>query len=191
VILNDISGLRKYIQEIEMQKASDRIEMQSTAKEIADTEVKIRDKLNNDRIMVELEKIVKIHEEQRKRLAIKGTPEPETAEAGEKLARARIELAKRRQEISRAEGGNRVSQLSSKLAQYTRQMAQYELSLSSTKDQLKEAMDFLDRADNYELLSLKADIARESLQEALLWLERMERKARSIQPPAVTVLGGS
>ncbi len=109
----------------------------------------------------------------------------------EKLARARIELAKRREEKSRVEGGNRLKLLNSELADYTRQMAQYELSLFSTEDQLEEAMDFLDRADNYELLSLKADIARQSLQETLLWREQMNRKARLVQPPTVTVLGGS
>ncbi|GAH05147.1 unnamed protein product, partial [marine sediment metagenome] len=58
VILNDISGLRKYIQSTEMQKDSEQIEMESTAKEIADTKVKIREKLKYDPITNELQRIV-------------------------------------------------------------------------------------------------------------------------------------
>ena len=195
VILTDISHLRRDIQDFVMQKASNRIEMESIAMEIADTEVKIREKVKDDPIAIELQRIVDIQTDSLKRtqeLVKKGiVSDAEIEDVLEKLARARIEIAKRREEIGKAQGGDRVSQLSGRLAQYTQRMAQYELSLSSTKDQLKEAMDFLDRTDDYELISLKADIARQSLQEALLWLERIERKARSIQPPAVTVLGGS
>ena len=195
VILTSINSQRSNIQSTEMRKASDQIEMESIAMEIADTEVKIREKVKNDPITIELQRIVDIQTDSLKRiqkLVKTGTASSAEVEGVlEKLARARIELAKRREEISRAQGGDRVRQLSSKLAQYTQRMAQYELSLSSIERQLKEAMDFLDRADNHELLSLKADITKQSLQEALLWLEQMERKARLVQPPAVTVLGGS
>ena len=195
VILTSINSQRSNIQSTEMRKASDQIEMESIAREIADTEVKIREKVKYDPIAIELQGIVDIQTDSLKRiqkLVKTGTaPSAEVEGVLEKLARARIELAKRREEISRAQGGHRVSQLSSKLASYTQRMAQHELSLSSMERQLKEAMDFLDRADNHELLSLKADITKQSLQEALLWLEQMERKARLVRLPAVTVLGGS
>jgi hypothetical protein len=195
VILNDISNLRTDIQKFEMQNASNLIEMRAITKEIADIEVKIRGKVKNDPITIELQRIVDIQTDSLKRtqeLVKEGAvSSAEVDDVLEKLARARIELAKRSEEISKAEGGNRVSQLSSKLAQYTQRMAQYELTLSGKKEQLDEARDFLDRTDNYELLSLKADIARQSLSMALMWFEQIERKARSIQPPSVTVLGGS
>ncbi|MHC4890754.1 MAG: hypothetical protein ACYTEO_14970, partial [Planctomycetota bacterium] len=195
VIFNDIDGLRKDIQKFEMQKATDLIEMRAIGKEIADTEVKIKEKVRNDPITIELQRIVDIQTDSLKRtqeLVKEGAvSSAEVEDVLEKLARARIEIAKRREEIGKAQGGDRVNQLSSKLAQYTQRMAQYELTLSNMGDRLKEAMDFLDRADNYELISLKAEIARESLQEALLWNEQMNRKARLVQPPAVTVLGGS
>lgn len=195
VILDDISNLRKNIRNFEMQKASNRIEMESIAKEIADTEVKIREKVANDPITIELQRIVDIQTDSLKRtqeLVKEGAvSSAEVEDVLEKLARARIEIAQRREQISRVEGGDRLNQLSSKLAVYTQKIAQYELTLSGKKEQLDEAMDFLDRTDDYELLYLKAGIARQSLQEALLWRERMDRKARLVQPPAVTVLGGS
>jgi hypothetical protein len=195
VILTDISNRRSDIQKFEMRKASTKIEMDAITREIADTEVKIRKKVANDPITIELQRIVDIQTDSLKRtqeLVKEGAvSSAEVDDVLEKLARARIEIAKRREEISNAEGGNRLNQLSTRLAQYTQKMAQDELSLSSTKERLDEARDFLDRTDNYELLSLKADIATQSLTAALTWLEQIERKSRSIQPPAVTVLGGS
>lgn len=195
VILQNISRLRNSIHTTKMQKATDQVDMDATTREIAVTKVKIREKVENDPIKNELQKIVDIHTkslENIQKLVKEGAvSSTEVDNVLEKLARARIELAKRRQEISIAEGGNRLNQLSSKLADDTRQMAQYDLYLSSKEHQLAEAEELLARADDYELLSLKADIAKQSLQETLLWRERTARKARLLQPPAVTVLGAS
>jgi hypothetical protein len=57
------------------------------------------------------------------------------------------------------------------------------------KNQIAEAEAFLAKADDYELLSLKAGIAKQSLEETLLWRARLGRNNRSIQPPDVTVIG--
>jgi hypothetical protein len=75
-----------------------------------------------------------------------------------------------------------MADLSTKVA-----LAQQEIDLFEV--QLEEAEGLLRRADDYELLSLKVDIAKQNLEETLLWQARLGRNARSIQQPDVTVIG--
>ncbi|MGB2806621.1 MAG: hypothetical protein WBC22_02690 [Sedimentisphaerales bacterium] len=75
------------------------------------------------------------------------------------------------------------------LANLSTKMTLAQQEIRSFEEQLKEAEDLLGKADEYELLSLKADIARQNLEETLLWHARLGRNNRSIQPPDVTVIG--
>ena len=68
-------------------------------------------------------------------------------------------------------------------------MALAQQEIHSFNEQIDDAEELLKNADRYELLSLKADIARQSLEETLLWRARLGRNIRSIQPPDVTVIG--
>ncbi|MGB2809476.1 MAG: hypothetical protein WBC22_17170, partial [Sedimentisphaerales bacterium] len=85
--------------------------------------------------------------------------------------------------------GNKLDRLNTELAEYSLNMAQNEVSTSDLKKQIAEAEAFLAKADDYELLSLRADIAKQNLEETLLWHARLGRNIRSIQPPDVTVIG--
>jgi hypothetical protein len=55
---------------------------------------------------------------------------------------------------------------------------------------LVEAESLLAKADDYELLSLKAEIAKQNLQESILWRDRTSRQIRFLQSPMVSILGG-
>jgi hypothetical protein len=70
-------------------------------------------------------------------------------------------------------------------------VAQYRAQLAGYQQQLAHAEALLGKADEYELLSLKADVARQSLQETIVWRDRMSRRIRLIQPPEVSVIGGN
>ena len=188
-ILRDISSLRQKRQSNKMDRTSNEVLMEATAKRIAETEAKIKEELANDAVTIELRKIIKIHEDQIRRLGHKGAPEPETAEARENLAKARIELAKRREELSKSAGGDRINSLNQQLSGYSLEVTRAEAEILSLAEQIEEAEDLLKNADRYELLSLKADIARQNLEETLLWRARLGRNIRSIQPPDVTVIG--
>ena len=193
VILAEIRRLRGEIDNAEMDQARNRATMQATTKQIAEIEAKTKEQLENDTITKELERILNVqlqNLENTKKLADGGRARPaELADAEEKLARARIELARRRDEISRSEGGNRLSSLNTGLAAYSLNMAQNEAYFADLRRKLVETEDLVARADTYELLSLKADIAKQNLEEALLWRDRMERTIRLVQPPTITVLG--
>ena len=112
------------------------------------------------------------------------------ADAQEKLARSRIELAQRREQLSKSAGGNRIESLNSALANYSMEDTLNRMKLKSLDEQLAEAEDLLGKADDYEMLSLKVDIAKQNLQETILWRDRMSRQIRMIQPPMVSMIGG-
>jgi hypothetical protein len=59
------------------------------------------------------------------------------------------------------------------------------------KQHITKAEDLLNRADDFELLSLKLDIAKQNLKEAIIWRDRMSRQIRMLQPPVVSVIGGN
>ena len=150
-------------------------------------------KLQKDPITLELQRIVDIQTNSLERIRAlvkqKTASSAEVEDVLEKLAEARIELAKRREQISNSAGGNKLDRLNTELAEYSLNMAQNEVSTSDLKTQIAEAEAFLAKADDYELLSLKADIAKQNLEETLLWRARLGRNIRSIQPPDVTVIG--
>jgi hypothetical protein len=115
--------------------------------------------------------------------------ETELADAREKLARSKIELAQRREQVSKSAGGSMIESLNSQLANYSIKATQNLTKLSNLEQQLADADELLAKADDYELLSLKIDIAKQNLQETILWRDRMSRRIRMIQPSTVSVIG--
>ena len=193
VILQNISNLRRQLQDIIMHQASQEIYIQATTDQIVETQSKVAKQLQKDPITIELKGIADIHTknlENIQKLVKAGRASSDKVEEFlEELARARIELAKRREQISNSAGGNKLDRLNTELAEYSVNMAQNKFSISNLEKQIAEAEAFLAIADDYELLSLKADIAKQNLEETLLWRARLGRNIRSIQPPDVTVIG--
>jgi hypothetical protein len=194
LILNNISNLRSDIQKIEMEEASNRITVDAMMKQIAETKDKMMEEINKDGVGKDLAELVVLHEKNLRnveKLSESGRASvAEVTDAREKLARARIELAQRRDQLSKSAGGNLIDSLNSQLADYSIKAAQNQAKLSNLKQQLNEAEELLGKTDDYELLSLKIDIAKQNLQEAILWRDEISRKIRIIQPPLVSVIGG-
>jgi len=192
-ILSDISHLRESIQNSRMDEASALATFEATTKRIAEIEAKTKEQLENDPVTKELQRILKLqlqHLENIQKLIEQGrASSTELADAEEKLARARIELAKRQEQISKTAGSDRLDRLNAELANLSVGRAQYEAYFSNWRRQLDEAEQLLAKADTYELLSLKADIAKQNLEESLVWRDRMERKNRLLQPPTLSVIG--
>ena len=192
-ILNDIEIFRGNIQERKMEQASEQVVMNATTNRIAEIQSKIREEIVKDTVIRELTDLVNLQSENFKNLQKQHesgrSSSTDIADAREKLARSRIELAQRREQLSRSAGGGLIESLNSTLAERSISITQNEMVLSDLEKQLEEADRLLSKADEYELLSLKADIAKQSLRETILWRDRMERRNRLIQQPTVTVLG--
>ncbi len=195
MILGKISNLRNDIQEIEMEQASNKVVVDATTNQIAEIQFKMQKEIEKDAVTKELTELLVMQEKNLQnieKLHQNGSASvSDLADAQQKLARARIELAQRREQLSKSAGGNLLGSLNSTLANYSLNETKNKMKLERLVNQLSEAEGFLRKADDYELLSLKVDIAKQNLQETILWRDRMSRQIRMIQPPTVSVIGGN
>jgi hypothetical protein len=193
-ILRDISILRDEIQATKMDQAADQVSIKATTERIAEIQTKLQAQIAKDTVTGELEQLLVLQErnlQNVEKLHKSGSASAsDLAEARQKLARSRIELAQRREQLSKSAGGDLIESLNRKLADRSILTPQYKAQLSNLEEQLAEAGGLLGKTDEYELLSLKADIARQNLQEAIIWRDRMSRQIRMLPPPAVSVIGG-
>ena len=105
------------------------------------------------------------------------------------MSRAKIDLAKRAEEISRLLAGRQEDTLNSELANLSVMMTQTAAQIIMLEPQLSEAEVLLERADRYEVESLKLTLAKRNLEEAIIWRDRMSRKIRMLTAPIVIVMG--
>ncbi|MHC4424953.1 MAG: hypothetical protein ACYSYV_02525 [Planctomycetota bacterium] len=192
-ILADIRQMRSGIRDAEMHQASEQVTIEATTERIADIEANTNAQIANDAVTKELRDLLDLQVanlEGVESLYKTGTASAaDVADARERLARAKIELAQRREQMSKSAGGNLIELLNGKLVESSIATAQDKAHLSLHQKQLAEAEVLLQKADDYELLSLKADIAKQNLQEAIVWRDRMSRQMRMLQPPMVSVIG--
>ncbi|MGD2095248.1 MAG: hypothetical protein PVH77_09610, partial [Phycisphaerales bacterium] len=85
--------------------------------------------------------------------------------------------------------GSLIETLNKELADRSIQATQDEATLSSLQRQLVEAESLLIKTDDYELLLLKSESGRQSLQEAMLHRDRISRQIRLLKAPMVSMLG--
>jgi len=193
-ILADIYRLRQEVQAARMNQASNQVIVDATTKRISEIQIKITEQLENDSISIEQQKIIdligKLLVEAEKQAKAGTITTSQVDEIKEKLARARIEKARRRESLSNSIGGNLIESLNKELADRSIQETQQEASLTSLEKQLVEAEALLAKADDYELLSLKSEMAKQSLQESILWRDRTSRQIRLLQSPMISILGG-
>ena len=191
-ILRDISSLRQKRQSAMMQRASDETLYEATTNRIAEEQTRRKKLVEDDPITKEFMSILDVHEgrlKETQKLYDSGRASAaDIQDIREKIIRARIDLAKRQEEVSNPRGIV-LGSLNNELANLSTKMTMAQQEIRSFEEQLKEAEDLLGKTDDYELLSLKADIARQNLEETLLWRARLGRNIRSIQPPDVTVIG--
>ncbi len=193
-ILADIYRLRQEVQAARMSQASNQVIIDATTKRISEIQIKITEQLDNDAISIELQKIIdligQLLVEAEKQAKAGKITTSQVDEIKQRLARARIDKAQRRESLSNSIGGNLIESLNKELADRSIQETEDEATLTSREKQLVEAESLLAKADDYELLSLKTDMAKQSLQESILWRDRTSRQIRLLQSPMVSILGG-
>jgi Arc/MetJ family transcription regulator/uncharacterized membrane protein YgcG len=193
-ILSRCEELRNKLERAQMDMASDELMIKSIGEQIAQTMNKLDTQIKEDAVTSELERMLKIQTDRyatAEQLHAQSTASSaEVADALEKVTRARIELAQRREQLSKAAGGDKISSLNNRVADLSLKMTQMKAYQERFEKQLAEAEELLTKADTYELLSLKADLERQNLQQALVWRDAISRQIRMLQEPQVSVLGG-
>jgi uncharacterized membrane protein YgcG len=194
VILSRCDILREKLEATQMNMASDELMLKSISEQIAQTREKLAAQIKEEPVIAELERMLKIQTDRyaaaEQLHALSTASSAEVADALEKVTRARIELAQRREQLNRAAGGDKISSLNNKLADLSLRVTQADAQRRRLEQQLTEAEELLTKADTYELLSLKANLERQNLQQALVWRDAISRQIRMLQEPQVSVLGG-
>jgi hypothetical protein len=177
-----------------MELASNELMLKSISDQIAQTKDKLEAQIKEDSVTDELKRILQIQADRyaaaEQLHALSTASSNEVADALEKVTRARIELAQRREQLSKAAGGDKISSLNNRLADLSLRLTQADQQRKRFDQQLSEAEEILTKADTYELLSLKANLERQNLQQALVWRDAISRQIRMLQEPLVSVLGG-
>ena len=193
-ILADIRRLRQEVQAAKMNQASSQVIIDATSKRISEIQTKIQERLENDSITMELRAIVEMSDKllilAKQAVEAGKMPAEKLEETKKNLALARIELAKRRESLTKSAGGNLIESLNKELSDRMIGATQDGQRILDLENELVEADSLLVKTDDYELLALKTDIAKQNLQESMLWCDRMSRQIRLLQPPMVSILGG-
>ncbi len=194
VIVSRCDLLRDKLEATQMEMASNELMLKSISDQIAQTKDKLEAQIKEDSVTDELKRILKIQTDRyaaaEQLHALSTASSAEVADALEKVTRARIELAQRREQLSKAAGGDKISSLNNRLADLSLRLTQADAQRGRFDQQLSEAEEILTKADTYELLSLKANLERQNLQQALVWRDAISRQIRMLQEPLVSVLGG-
>jgi len=194
VIVSRCDLLRDKLEATQMELTSNELMLKSISDQIAQTKDKLEAQIKEDSVTDELKRILKIQTDRyaaaEQLHALATASSAEVADALEKVTRARIELAQRREQLSKAAGGDKISSLNNKLADLSLRVTHADQQRKRFEQQLSEAEELLTKADTYELLSLKANLERQNLQQALVWRDAISRQIRLLQEPLVSVLGG-
>ena len=192
-ILDDVRQLRDQLENAKMEQASNEAMVDVTQKRMAQSRHMLEDKLVNDVIRKELERIVEINQKKlqySEKLHRSGTTSSsEVDKALELLARAKIELAKRTEDLSRTVSGSQEALLNSELSDISVRITQNAILIAMLEPQLEESESLLGKADRFEVESLKLDLAKRNLEEVILWRDQMNRKVRRLEAPIVIVMG--
>ncbi len=195
-ILENITNLRESLNHIQRRMNEYDFMLNEFSEQIALARNKIVIELQNDEVLKELEKIVGF---QKNRLdmvkkfvendrAGASADAIEIAEAEEKLAKAKIDIAQRKEQIRISAGGEKIANINQRIVDISMKKSMDKIRSRTIHQELSEAEDILNRADDYEIVSLKIDIAKDALKDAL-WLQSELKSNIPLTPPTITIVG--
>jgi hypothetical protein len=190
-ISKDIEMLNAQLADERMQLELDKVSVEDTGRRMAQFKAEAEEQVKDDINIKYIEEMILRQEEQianAEKLVEAGRSTPaELEEAREKLTRAKIELAKRREDIMQ-EGGFAYI-LRGKIEETSTQMNLIQARIKYLEQRLIESQQYLSQADGFELLSIKADVARRNLEDVMDMRNGLSRRVRMIQPAMVSVIG--
>ncbi len=155
--------------------------------------MEIEEKVQEDQVSQELRNILALqvkYLEGVKRLVENGTMNTAgTADAEEKLARAKIELARRREQIGTSAGTNQLAKFSNELAMLAIDMAENKAMLKIVSDQLNRTEQQLTASTILDPQVSRIRLTVRALEIADRRVNELNTLALNVQTPTVSVLG--
>lgn len=191
-LLADINNLQGRIDDLQIDIEQRTAEISNLSRQVDNIRMKIQDRLQNDAVLNSLESMVKDAQKQRdsvKQLADVGaTSQQDLYVAEEKLTKAKLEVTRRQDELQRPTGRDSIDYVNEQIASSSARINFDKKLIATYYNQSDTARKNLEKSDEYEVLSIKSDIAKASLRQALQALEDLKRNT-DIVPPTITVLG--
>jgi hypothetical protein len=191
-ISQDIEMHNAELEQERMQLELHRVSERDLSERIARVRDKAQDRVKEDVVTMELEEMIKRQmkdlENAKRSLDFKDDTRQREEEIREKIVRSRIELANQREKLRQSAGGELAFMLQDKIANLSTERNLSQARLAQIEERLVAAKELLAKADDFELLSIKADVARRDLQEVMELRNGLRRRIRMVQPPIVSVI---
>jgi hypothetical protein len=191
-ICEDIEMLNSQVVDEGMQLQLHKVSERDLTERIARARTEAQERVKKDAVTSELEEMIRRQEQEltnAEQLAASGrSTAADIAEVRDKLSRARIELAKQRERLKQSAGGELAFKLQDKIASLSTETSLAQARLAQLENRLAMSKELLAKADDFELLSIKADVARRNLQEVMELCNGLRQRIRMVQPPMVSVI---
>jgi hypothetical protein len=190
-LMEEISTCRDQIRRNQLDDELNRAMADNLSQQMEEAKKKADIQMAGDPVLKDLETMLVISKERvdaAKQLVTAGQAnQASLQDAMEKLTRANIELSQRREQIGISAGTERINELLKRMSDISLQMTKYRIQLDRLNQRILEAENQLDKSVDYEMLSMRLELAKEKLRESL-------RRAESIrdsqpEPPVITPIG--
>ncbi|MHC4608935.1 MAG: hypothetical protein ACYS7M_01130, partial [Planctomycetota bacterium] len=189
-ILEQIQDLERDKQHLELELAGHEAQRGALEEQIAVISQRLETATDDDTVVAELEKVVKLRAEQLGRmheLVAKGLgTSTDMVEAQEPLAMAKVELAEQRRAAMERLGAGRVAELNEELARISIHAAEAAARLRFISQQLEQgrAKKLLELADHFEReVAVQLPLARAAVEFATQWRAELQRQVRMTSEP--------
>ncbi len=187
------TNLARDKQRMEMDMVAMEARFKAIHEHISKLEHEATEEVKDDRVLSELEQIVKMSQDQlmvMERLVEKGTASmAELMDMREKLTRAKVELAKHKDQLSQSAGGSRIANYNDELASMSIDMAEKKAYMQTLDKRLAEVERELAAASIAGAESERIRFARQQMEVAERRVAEVKGMAGSIQEPSVIVIG--
>jgi hypothetical protein len=187
--------LGRTVQSLELELAGMEARRKAIQEQIARAEAEANQRLGEDTVTRELEKLVQINTQTlatlRNQVEAGRSSPVELARAEESLTRARIELAKRREELGKQLGAGRIEQFNNELSRIAIDRAEKQVQLEILRKQADDVQRQLARASAFDPEAARIRVARETLDLIDRRILELETRLATLQPPSVVVIGAN
>ncbi len=184
------SELARRVQALELDLAGMDARREAVAAQIAGVQQRVNEKLSQDAVVQELQKLAKIQSTTVGKDA-EGRPVYRDSSNSESAIRARIELANRREELSKQVGGGQLEEFNKELSRMAIDKAEKEAQLQIVRRQLDEVQKQLAQALAFDPEVARLRLAQEALDITGGRVAELQMRMSSLQPPMVTMIGAN
>lgn len=164
-------------------------------KRIDKTNNDLKERLENDPIAAELDRVIRLNEKlyelAEQKFNADAASAVELVEASHRLTEAGINLARQLHPLRKSAGGELLDSLTRELSSKTIGVVECEAKKAMAEKQLVETEPLIEKADRYEVLSIKISNIRGGFEGRLRRRDALAHELSLLQPPLISTIGGN